>query len=97
MWGQGPICHHLTLHNGSRQDVALHCCLLSGRPIKIGFVGGSCTEGSGMYANMLYNAWPTRLTSMLKAIFNSSNITMRNGATGATGTAYMALCELPLA
>lgn len=48
-----------------------------------------------MYANMLFNAWPTRLTSMLKTIFNASDITMRNGATGATGTAYMALCELP--
>lgn len=60
------------------------------RPVKVGYIGGSITVGSG--CTSLATAWPSLVSKFLGDAFPHANLTTRNGALGATDSSYMALC-----
>ena len=72
--------------------------------MKLGFVGGSCTEGAGLlqspYEIGIWQNYPHRFTALAQRIFNNPDISMYNGASGGTRSDYMSLCihrHLPVA
>ena len=63
--------------------------------MKLGFVGGSCTEGAGIPNLKRYLGWAPRLVRSLQSIFNSTrteHIRFYNGASGGVASSYLSAC-----
>ncbi len=65
--------------------------LLTGQPFVLSMTGGSVTAGSG--ATRLNPSWPEQLWHLLLQLLpEHSNITLKNGAKGATQSTFMSQC-----
>ncbi|KIJ25849.1 hypothetical protein M422DRAFT_38440 [Sphaerobolus stellatus SS14] len=64
---------------------------MAGRPIKIGVLGGSVTNGHGLKQNKVEN-WTARYLKAWKALFPRSETVLINGAVPATGSGYFSMC-----
>ncbi len=76
------------------ESTRLRCALnklISNQPFVLSMIGGSVTEGNG--GTKTDPSWPVKLHMLLQQLFPKNlNITLKNGARGATQSSYMSYC-----
>jgi hypothetical protein len=69
----------------------VHDLILANRPIKVGAIGGSITNGAKA-SKIGETDWFSLVGSYMKTAFPKANVTTRNGALPATPSALMNMC-----